>query len=110
MEQFDLQFESEQAPSQVIRECLAAWTSQLAENGYSLRSQSDVGLSYGRRYWRWYIIALAVFLFPIGLVFLLVKDEATITATVADRPGGSLLVVTGTAPSNVRAAFTTLEL
>jgi hypothetical protein len=110
MERFDLRFESEEPPPSVLRECLAIWTGQLAENGYGLVSQSDVGVSYRRKYWRWYVIALAIFLFPIGLLFLLVKEEATITATIAPQGTGSVLLITGTAPKNVRAAFEVLEI
>jgi hypothetical protein len=110
MEQFDLEFRAEKSPKEILRECLAVWTGQLADNGYALTSQSDVGVSYSRKYWRWYIIALAVFLFPIGLLFLLVRDEATITATISHENGESVLVVNGTAPTNVREAFEDLEI
>jgi hypothetical protein len=110
MERFDFRYESKRPPTSVLRECLAVWTGQLAENGYTLTSQSDVGVSYRRKYWRWYAIALAVLLFPIGLLFLLVKEEATITATIATEGTGSVLLITGTAPRNVRDAFEVLEI
>jgi hypothetical protein len=112
MKYFDLEFSSQKRQDEVRREVLAVWTAQLAANGYSLTSQSDIGVTYSRRYRRWYIILLAVCLFPIGLLFLLATDEATITATVDndDASGATVLLINGWAPKNVRRGLEGLEM
>lgn len=111
MDQFNLQFETSRSSEDVLRDCLAVWTSQLAEHGYTLVSQSELGISYRRRYWHWYVILMAVLLFPIGLLFLLSRAEATITATVeATDDGGTSLAVTGLANNDVITAFEELQI
>jgi hypothetical protein len=111
LQRFDLHFESEQSPAEVLRDCLSLWTGQLADYGYSLISQSDIGISYRRTYWRWYVILLAALLFPIGLLFLLSRADATITATLEPRPGGGTkLAINGLAPKNVCNAFEELQI
>lgn len=111
LQHFDLHFESEQPPTEVLRDCLSLWTGQLADHGYSLISQSDIGISYRRKYWRWYVILLAALLFPIGLLFLLSRVEATITATLEPRSdGGTKLAINGLAPKNVCTAFEELQI
>lgn len=89
-----------------MRDCLSIWTGQLADHGYSLISQSDIGISYSRKYWHWYVIVLAALFFPIGLLFLLSRADATITATLEPRSdGGTKLAVNGVASKDVCAAF-----
>jgi hypothetical protein len=108
---FDLEFETDKPPTDVRRELLSTLTGQLAANSYTLSSQSDVGVTYNRTYRRWYVIALAICLFPIGLLFLLASDVATITATVEqdDETGGSVLIINGRGPKNVRRGFEALQ-
>jgi hypothetical protein len=109
---FDLEFESHKQPADLLRDCLANFTGQLAANGYILTSQSEVAVTYHRKYRHWGVILLAIVFFPIGLLALLITDDATITATVEpdDSTGGSVLIVTGTSPKNVREGFETLQL
>jgi len=111
MKYFDLEFTSPKSRDEVRREVLSVWTPQLAANGYSITSQSDIGVTYSRKYRRWYIILLAILFFPIGLLFLLATDEATITAAVEkdDDTGGTELLVNGWAPKNVRRGLADLE-
>lgn len=112
MKYFDLEFESEKQPADLLRDCLASFTGQLANNGYMLTSQSDVAVTYHRKYRHWGVILVAIFFFPIGLLALLITDDATITATVEpnDETGGSALIVTGKGPKNVRRGFEALQL
>jgi hypothetical protein len=109
---FDLEFESQKQPADLLRDCLASFTGQLASNGYMLTSQSEVTVTYHRKYRHWGVILLAIVFFPIGLLALLITDDATITATVEpdEDTGGSVLIVTGTGPKNVRDGFETLQL
>jgi hypothetical protein len=112
MKYFDLEFESDQAPSDLLRDVLSTWTGQLAANGYTLTSQSDLAVTYHQKFRRWYIIALAILLFPIGLLFLLAADDATITATVDrdDETKKSILLINGRGPKNVRKGFEALQI
>jgi hypothetical protein len=111
MKRFEFEFPSAKPADTVRRELLQAWTGPLAGWGYDLTSQSDVGVTFSRKYRRWYLILLAVCLFPIGLLFLLVSETAVITATIDPDQGngGSVLAVSGTAPKKVAGAFATLE-
>lgn len=107
MRRFDLEIETSETPDDLRRDFLSSWTAELAACGYSLTSQSDVGVTYAKKYRRWYIILLAVLLFPIGLLFLLARDEAAITATVEpdDDTGGAVLLIRGLAPRYLVKAF-----
>jgi hypothetical protein len=91
---------------------LTTWTGQLANNGYLLVAQSETTVTYHRKYRHWGVILLAVVFFPIGLLALLITDDATITATVEsdETLGGSTLTITGKAPRNVRRGFEELSL
>ena len=111
MKYFDLEFETPKQQQEVLREALAACTGQLAANGYMLTSQSEVAITYHRKYRHWGVILLAVVFFPIGLLALLITDDATITATIEpdDGSGGSVLVINGKAPKNVRRASKSCE-
>ncbi|HKT83044.1 MAG TPA: hypothetical protein VJQ84_04325 [Solirubrobacterales bacterium] len=107
-----LEGRSQKAPADLLRDCLATFTGQLAVNGYMLASQSEVAVTYHRKYRHWGVILLAIVFFPIGLLALLITDDATITATVEpdEDSGGSVLILTGTGPKNVRSAFENLRL
>lgn len=111
MKHFDHEFPTTKKPETVQRELLQTWTGPLARWGYDLTTQSDVGVTFSRKYRRWYVILLAVCLFPIGLLFLLLSDTAVITATFDpdEETGGSVLIVNGSAPRKVAKAFATLE-
>lgn len=110
MKFFDYEFETQKSSTNVRREVLSTLTPQLAANSYTLSSQSDVGVTYSRTYRRWYIILAAICLFPVGLLFLLATDEATITAAVKDgASGGSILTVNGRGPKNVRQGLEAME-
>jgi hypothetical protein len=111
MKYFDLEFESTKEPDEVMRETITSWTGPLAANGYTLTSQSDIAVTYHRKYRHWFVIVLAIFFFPIGLLFLLITDDATITATVErdDETGGTALIINGNGSKNVRKGFEALE-
>lgn len=112
MRYFDLEFESEKKPDVVMRETLTTWTGQLASNGYTLTSQSDVAITYHRKYRHWIVIVLAICFFPLGLLLLLITEDATITATVEpdDDTGGTAMIINGKAPKNVRRGFEQLQM
>jgi hypothetical protein len=107
MKYFDLEFESDKPSAEVLRDTVSTWTSKLATEGYTLTSQSEFAVTYHRRYRTWPTILVAILLFPIGLLFLLLTADATITATIEpdDETGGSVLIINGRAPRNVRRAL-----
>jgi hypothetical protein len=108
---FSRELTTDQEPAAVLAECLASWSGRLSENNYELRTQSDVGLSYHRKYRSPWLAIPVVAFFPLGLLALLITSEASIVASVAPVDGGgSRLVVNGKAPKNVREAFMTMEI
>jgi len=106
----EIDLETDKPPETVLREAMSTWTGPLADNNFSLSNQSDVAVVYQRRYWPWYQIAFAIVLFPIGLLALLWRKEATITATVEPNDEGSILSIRGDAPKNVRDAFEGMQI
>lgn len=108
---FDHEFATPKSAATIQRELIQTWTGQLAKWGYDLTSQSDVGVTYGRTYRPWWVIAIAICLFPIGLLALLVTETSVITATIEPdvETGGSVLIVNGTGPKKVRDGFERLE-
>ena len=111
MKYFNLEFQSDKRPADLLRETLVSWTGQLADNGYALTSQSEVAVTFHRKYRHWAVILLAIVFFPFGLLALLITEDATVTATIdrGDDGDGSVLVVNGRAPCNVRRAFEVME-
>jgi hypothetical protein len=109
VQDFHVEYRTTKPRQDVLRECLEVWTGQLGAHGYQLTSQTDVGLSYHRKYRPPWLIIPIVLLFPIGLLFLLVRYDATITATIAPEADGSLLVASGKGPKKVREAFENME-
>lgn len=110
MRDFTYTFETSKNQSTLLRECLAEWNPQLSSHGYQLTTQSEIGLTYLRRFRPWWIVFPVILLFPIGLLFLIYKQEAQITATVSPNEGsGSSLTVTGTGPKAIAEAFAQME-
>jgi hypothetical protein len=56
-----------------------------------------------------WVVVPCVFLFPFGLLALLIKTHNRVTVELADRRGETLLVAHGVAPLSVRRAFAELE-
>jgi hypothetical protein len=88
---------------------LEEWNGPLGDYGYRLTTQSDVGLSYSRTYRAWSVWVLCVALFPLGLLALLLRSEAPITATITAEAEGTRVFVSGRAPRGLRRAFETME-
>jgi hypothetical protein len=109
---FDLEFDSEKQPADLLRDCLITLNGELAANGYMLTSQSDVAVTYHRKYRHWGVILIAIVFFPIGLLALLITDDATITATVepGSATGGARLSIAGQGPKNVRRGFEEMQI
>lgn len=89
----------------VITECappLARW-------GYKLTSNTPESLVFERSYRPWYVWLLVILLFPIGLLFLLVKTEVLITCAMAgQQDGGSKITFAGEADKKITTAIETM--
>lgn len=112
MKYFDLEFETTKGTDAVRREFLAEWTGLLADWGYSVTSQSDDAITFHRKYRSVWVILGAIFLFPIGLLFLLITRSATITAVIErdSETERSVLSINGRAPRQLRRDFEGLQL
>jgi hypothetical protein len=110
VQDFARELTTEKPPATLLREFVAECSGQLAKHNYVLTSQSEAAVSFHKRYWPKWAIVVAVVLFPIGLVALFAKDDATITATFTPEGGGTRLLVTGKAPGGVAAAFAEMEI
>lgn len=109
MRDFTRELTTPKAPSTVLVECLEEWNGPLGDYGYRLTTQSNLGLSYSRTYRAWSVWVLCVALFPLGLLALLVRSEAPITATITPEDKGTRILVAGRAPKGLRRAFATME-
>jgi len=111
MRDFTYTFETSKDQPTVLRECLAEWTPQLSSHGYHLTTQSEIGLTYLKRFRPWWIVFPVILLFPIGLLFLIYTQEAQLTATVSPsgEGNGSCLTVAGKGPKAVAEAFAQME-
>lgn len=109
MKEFTQEISTDKQPATLLSECISEWTGQLSGYNYKLTTQSEVGLTFHKRYTPWWLLFLILLLFPLGLLFLLVKSDATITATFTPDGGGTRLLVTGRAPKEVIRAFSEME-
>jgi hypothetical protein len=110
MQDFKRELTTEKPPATLLREFVAESSGQLAKHNYVLTTQSEAAVSFHKRYWPTWAIAVALLLFPIGLLALFAKDDATITATFTPEGNGTRLLVTGKAPKGVAAAFEEMEI
>jgi hypothetical protein len=106
---FTREIVTDKQPATLLMECISEWSSQLAKHNYVLTTQSEAGLSFHKRYWPKWAIVVAVLFFPLGLVALFAKDDATITATFTPSDSGTVMLVSGKAPKSVVHAFQEME-
>jgi hypothetical protein len=106
---FQYAYVSKNPPPDVLRECLSTWNGELADNGYSLTTQSEIGLTYHKKYRPWWLVFPVVLFFPLGLLALLITSDAHITATITPIDDGSKLDVSGKGSKYVREAFEELQ-
>ena len=110
MQDFTRELITEKGPATLLTECISEWTGQLSDYNYKLTTQSEAGLTFHKRYTPWWMIFPILLLFPIGLLFLFVKSDATITATFTATDGGTRMLVSGKAPKKVTEAFAEMEI
>jgi hypothetical protein len=110
MRDFTRELTTPKAHSTVLAECLEEWNGPLGDYGYKLVTQSEVGLTYNRTYRPWPVWVVCVLLFPLGLLALLVRSEAPITATITPEDEETRVFVSGRAPKGLRRAFQGMDL
>jgi len=81
----------------------------LQRNGYELRERTPHRLVFVRERRPIWTFAVAVLVFPIGLLALLYKDEARVVIDLHPAGDGTLVSASGVAPLAVRQAFRQLE-
>jgi hypothetical protein len=82
----------------------------LTRYDYILTTQSESGLTFARKYRPWWVWVLMVVTFPIGLLFLLITDTATVTVVLEPEKSGTLVRVSGLGEPKVSQAFESMEL
>jgi hypothetical protein len=90
-------------------ELMAHVTPPLERWGYDLTQRFDDRLRFEREVRPAWTFAVAVLVFPFGLLALLHKDRERITIDLAENDRGTTLVASGVAPLAVRRAFAELE-
>lgn len=110
MEQFTHELESEKPPNAVLTEVLSGLPGPLASAGYRLQTESERALTFARTYRPWFVWVGVVLLFPLGLLFLLYKETATISVVFEPKGGGTLIRVSGEGEAGVRRAFEGMEI
>jgi hypothetical protein len=93
----DVGFRYDKPPEEALREWAGFYTEWLASNGYLMVAQSLGTITYWRRYFPSWSIAVAVLFFPIGLLALLARRDATLVVTAAAESGGTRVDVRGDA-------------
>ena len=110
METFSHDVRSSKPPKNVLTEALAALTGPLSQHRYMLTTQGESGLTFARKYRPWWVWVLTIVTFPIGLLWLLSSETASITVVLDPDIGGTVVPVTGMGEPQVRRAFESMEL
>ena len=104
-ERLELAVPAERAQAYAVGEAIPA----MARSGYSLELRGERHVSYVQRRRPGWTIAVAIILFPVGLVALLVRD--TVRVTIEIEPAGErrcVVLIRGVAPLPVRQGFAKL--
>jgi hypothetical protein len=83
----DVDFPSDKAPDEALRDWAGYYTGWLASSGYIMVAEGLGTVTYLRRYAPRWAIGVALIFFPIGLLALLAREEATLV--VRALPGSS---------------------
>ena len=77
--------------------------------GYDLVERTAERIVFERRTFAAWTLLPAIFLFPIGLLALLIRNDERVAIDLVERGGETLLVAQGVAPLPVRRAFAGLQ-
>ena len=110
MKSFSRDVQTSKPPDTVRAEALTSLTEPLARYGYVLTTESELGLTFARKYGPWWVWVLAVVIFPIGVLLLFVTDTATVTVVLEPENSGTLVRVAGRGERKVGQAFESMVL
>ena len=77
--------------------------------GFRIDSRTPTELAFTRNRRPAWTIALAVFLFPVGLLALLYTEKRSVILTAVEHGGETTIVAQGNAPPGIRRALRELE-
>jgi hypothetical protein len=106
---FSCDIQTSKPPNRVRTEALVSLTEPLARYGYVLTTESELGLTFARKYRPWWVWMLVAVTFPIGLLFLFVTDTATVTVVLEPEQSGTLVRVAGLGEPKVGQAFESMQ-
>jgi hypothetical protein len=104
---FSRDIQTSKPPDTVRTEALTSLTEPLARYDYVLMTQSESGLTFARKYRPWWVWVVT---FPIGLLFLLITNTATVTVALEPEKSGTLVRVAGLGEPKVSQAFESMAL
>jgi hypothetical protein len=96
-------------PEAAMRDLLQFVAPPLQRHGYVLRERTPHRLVFDRSRRPVWTFAVAVLVFPVGLLALIYKEQTRITIDLQPAGGGTLVAASGMAPLAVRRAFAELE-
>ena len=109
MKQFTHTAETTNQPADARRGLMSEVVPTLGDWQYTIVSDSEDAIAMQREYRSWVVIVLAIFFFPIGLLFLLIKSTALLTFTFAPTDTGTRIQIAGRAPRPVAKALQTAD-
>jgi hypothetical protein len=105
---FATHIETRVNPQRIRQEALRTVVPRLIAEGYRLETDKPTLLVLSKTYRPGWTIALAVFIFPIGLLALLHQDRSQVMISLDARDRETTIEVAGTAPLAVRRAVRNL--
>ena len=96
-------------PEHAMRDLLTYVAPPLQRNGYELREHTPHRLVFVRSRRPIWTVAVAVLVFPFGLLALLYTEESRVAIDLHPAGDGTLVSASGVAPLAVRQAFRQLE-
>ena len=107
---FHVRWHSPAGARVTMRELMADVAPPMERFGYDITQRWDGRLRFEREVRPTWTIAVAIFLFPIGLLALLHKDRERVTIDLDEFDDGTTqLVASGVAPLPIRRAFADLQ-
>jgi hypothetical protein len=83
----DVEFPYDKPPDEALRDWAGYYTGWLASSGYIMVAEGLGIVTYSRRYAPRWAIGVALILFPIGLLALLAREEATLVVRAVPDSG-----------------------
>jgi Protein of unknown function (DUF2510) len=105
---FQHQFLMPRPPGEASRTLIEAMNPAMSMDGFAVSGQTPDSTIYTARQTPAWCVVLAVVLFPIGLLFLLNKREATVTVRFVPERGGTRVIAAGIGSDRLRELFGTL--